>query len=102
MVSQVTSEKLLVYSSRTMHLVNLRSSRCNSPSEALHFGASSMALRLPVRNISEITNTQTHTQNTRINIIDIQKIDETLRHNALGVTMSRTSTIVPFTGVQLP
>ena len=57
-----------------MRRVDSRSSRCNSPGEALHVGASSVALRPPVPSISEITDTrthtQTHTQNTAINIID--------------------------------
>ena len=54
-----------------MRRVYLRSSRCNSLSEALHVGASNVALRPPVPGISEITNTQTHTRSTSINIIDI-------------------------------
>ena len=60
--------------SRTMYRVDLRSSCCNSPGEALHVGASSVALWPPVPDTSEIrhtdTHTQTHTQNTCINIID--------------------------------
>ena len=56
------------FSSRTLHLVNSKSSRCNSPSEALQVSASSVALRPPVPGISELTDT--HTQNTRINIIN--------------------------------
>ena len=51
-----------------MYHVNSKSSHCNSPSEALHVRASSVALLLPVPDISEITDT--HTQNTPINITD--------------------------------
>ena len=43
--------------------VNSRRSRCTSPSEALHVGASSVVLGPPVPDISEIqTHTHTHTQ----------------------------------------
>ena len=45
--------------------VNSRSSR-NSPGEALHIGANGVALRPPVSDILEITDTQ----NMRVNIID--------------------------------
>ena len=48
------------FPSRTMRHVNSRSSRFNSPGEALHVGASSVALRPPVPNISEITHAHTH------------------------------------------
>ena len=41
--------------------VNLRSRRYNSPSEALHVGASTVALRPPVPDIWEITGTDAHT-----------------------------------------
>ena len=53
-----------------MRRVDSRSSRCNSPGEALHVGASSVALRPPVPGISEITDTHTHTRSMSINIID--------------------------------
>ena len=57
-----------------MRYVDSKPSRYNSPGEALHVSASSVALRPPIPDISEITNkhTQTHTQNTAINIIDIE------------------------------
>ena len=58
-----------------MRRVDSGSSCCNSPGEALHVSASSIALRPTVPDISEITDTRTHTdthtQNTCINIIDI-------------------------------
>ena len=38
-----------------------KTSRCISPGEALHVGKSSVALRRPVPEILEITNTQTDT-----------------------------------------
>ena len=77
-VSQVSSKKTSKgYFSRTMRRVNSRSSRCNLPSEALHVGASSVALRPQVPDISEITDghtdTHTNTQITTINIIDTKK-----------------------------
>ena len=49
------------FSSRTMRYVNSRSSRFNSPSEALDVGASTVTLRPPVPDISETTDTHTHT-----------------------------------------
>ena len=51
-----------------MRPVDSRCSRCNSPDEALHVGESGMALRRPIPENSEITDT--HTQNTSIIIID--------------------------------
>ena len=56
------------FSSRTKHPVNSRSSWCNSPGEAFHDGVRSIALRPPVPEKLEITETQTDTQNTAINI----------------------------------
>ena len=41
--------------------VDSKSSCCNSPGEALHVGASSVSLRPPIPDISEITNAHTHT-----------------------------------------
>ena len=49
------------FSSQTTHPVNSKSSRRNSPGEALHFGGNGVALRHPVPEIVEITDTQTHT-----------------------------------------
>ena len=50
--------------SRTMHRVYSRTSCCNLAGEALHVGASSVALQPPVPDISEITDrhTDTHTK----------------------------------------
>ena len=46
--------------SQTMQYVNYRSSRSNSPGEALQIGASSVALQPPVaEEFSEITDTHT-------------------------------------------
>ena len=65
------------FSSQTKHLVDSRSSRRNSPGEALRDGVRSMMLQRPVPEMSEITDrqtdrhTHTHTWNTIINIINI-------------------------------
>ena len=55
-----------------MHLTNWKTSQCNLPGKAFHIGESSVVLPRPVPEISEIKNTQTdtHTQNTAINIIN--------------------------------
>ena len=53
-----------------MRRVNSKSSHCNSPSEALHVGASSVTLQSPIPDMSEITDTHKDTQYTAINIIN--------------------------------
>ena len=61
-VSRITSEKVLkAFFSRTTRRVDSKTSHCNSSGEALHVGESSVALRRPVPEISEITNAQTDT-----------------------------------------
>ena len=71
-VSRVTCESVKGFISRTTRRVDSKTSRWNSPGEALHVGESRVALRRPVPEISEITNTHTHThtRNTAINITD--------------------------------
>ena len=59
-----------------------------APGEALHVGESGMALRPPVPAELEITNkhtdTQTHTQNTAINIIDpVTQLTTCAPHNIM-------------------
>ena len=54
--------------SQTMRRVNWKTSRRNSPGECLHAGERSVALRYPIPEILEITDTHAH--NTSINIID--------------------------------
>ena len=58
-VPDVACEKVLkAFSSQSRH-VNSKTSWCNSTGKALHVGGSSVALRRPVPEISEITSTQT-------------------------------------------
>ena len=68
-------------SSRTTCHVNLRISCCNSPGIALHVGVSGMALRPPVPEELEITDTHTRkdTQNTAINIIVLVHVRDCIR-----------------------
>ena len=82
-VSCVTCEKVLKAFSLEpcilptgTHLTNWKTRRHNSPSKVLQVGESSVPLRRPVVEISDVTNTRTdtHTQNTAINIIDGSKV----------------------------
>ena len=56
---------------QTMRRVDSRSSCCNSPCEALHVGASSIALQPLVLDVRNYRHTNTHTHRIRILIINI-------------------------------
>ena len=57
---------------------NWRSSQCNLPGEALQAGERGVMLQCLTPEISEITDKQTHTQNTCTNVIEIRKVLRTL------------------------
>ena len=61
-VSRVTFEKVLKAFSLEPCVVPTQEAVVNSPGEALHIGASSVALRPPVPDISEITDRHTDTR----------------------------------------